>query len=146
MRGRSKYIILIIVSLTALLALIAAGCYHKTPEQRAEGVVKHLVTTLNLDADQAAKLEKMKEEFLAKRPEMVKMREETFNDVKEMMLSQQLDQAKLNARTEKIQAQTSDMIRFISTKIVELHDMLTPEQRNKLVEEMEKHAQRHHHW
>ena len=59
MRGRSKNIILIIVSLAALLALVVAGCYHKTPEQRAEGAVQHLVTTLNLDADQAAKLEKM---------------------------------------------------------------------------------------
>ena len=146
MHGRTKYIILIIVSLAALLAIVVAGCYHKTPEQRAEGVVKHLVATLNLDAAQTAKLEKMKDEFLAKRPDMVKMREETFNDVKEMMMSPQLDQAKLDARTEKIQAKTSDMIRFISTKIAELHDMLTPEQRNKLVEEMEKHAHRHHHW
>ncbi len=146
MHGRSKYIILIIVSLAALLALIVAGCYHKTPEQRAEGVVKHLVATLNLNADQTAKLEKMKDEFLAKRSDMAKMRAETMNDVKEMMLSPQLDQAKLNARTEKIQAQASDLIRFASAKFAELHDMLTPEQRKKLVEELEKHAQRHHHW
>ncbi len=146
MHRRSKYIILIIGSLAAFLALIMAGCYHKTPEQRTEGVVKHLVTTLNLDADQTAKLEKMKDEFLARRSDMVKMREESFNDVKEIMLNPQLDQARLNARTEKIQAQTNDMIRFISTKIAELHDMLTPEQRKKLIEEMEKHSQGHHHW
>lgn len=110
MHGRSRYIVLITVLLTALLALVVTACYHKTPEQRAERVVRHLVTTLNLDAAQTAKLEKMKEEFLAKRPDMVKMREETFNDIKEMMMSAQLDQAKLNARTEKIQAQTSDLI------------------------------------
>ncbi len=77
---------------------------------------------------------------------MVKMREESFNDIKEMMLSSQLDQARLNARVEKIQAHTSDLIRFVFTKFTELHDMLTPEQRTKLVEEMEKHAQRAHRW
>ncbi len=146
MHGRSRYIVLITVLLTALLALVVTACYHKTPEQRAERVVRHLVTTLNLDAAQTAKLEKMKEEFLAKRPDMVKMREETFNDIKEMMMSAQLDQAKLNARTEKIQAQTSDLIRFLSTKFAEFHDMLTPEQRIKLVKEMEKHEQRAHRW
>jgi Spy/CpxP family protein refolding chaperone len=142
---RSKYIILIIV--TALLVLVVSGCwYHKTPEQRAEHAVQHLVTTLKLDATQTAKLEKIKEEFLARRPEMVKTREESFKDVKEMMLSPQLDQARLNARTEKIQANADDMIRFVSAKFTELHDMLTPEQRSKLVEEMEKRAQRAHHW
>ena len=143
--GRSKYGV--IVLLTALLVLIVAGCCrHKTPEQRAERAVQHLVTTLKLDADQTAKLEKMKEEFLARRPEMVKMREETLHDIEEMMRSPQLDQAKLNARTEKMQAHTNDLIRFVSAKFAELHDMLTPEQRIKLAEEMEKHAQRAHRW
>ncbi len=144
---RNRHIILIVVLLTALLALIGAGCYqHRTPEERAERVVQHLVTTLNLDTAQKAKLEKMKEEFLARRPDMVKMREESFNDIKEMMLSPQLDQTRLNARMEKIQSHTGDFIRFLFTKFAELHDMLTPEQRTKLVEEMEKHAQRAHHW
>jgi periplasmic protein CpxP/Spy len=144
---KSKYIILIIVLLTALLSLIVSGCwYHKTPEQKAEHVVQHLVTTLKLDADQTAKLEKIKEEFLARRPDMVKMREESFKDIKQMMLSPQLDQARLSARTEKFQAHADDMIRFVSAKFTELHDMLSPEQRSKLVEEMDKHAQRAHHW
>jgi Spy/CpxP family protein refolding chaperone len=142
---RSRYII--IVLLTALLALVVAGgCYHRTPEQRAERAVQHLVSTLKLDADQTAKLEKMKEEYLAKRPEMMKMREESMQDLKEMMLSPQIDRAKLDARTEKIQSHTSELIRFVSSKFAELHDILTPEQRVKLVEEMEKHAQRAHRW
>jgi Spy/CpxP family protein refolding chaperone len=135
------------VLLTALLALIVSGCWHhRTPEKRAGHIVERLVTTLKLDAAQTAKLEKIKEEFLARRPDMVKMREESFKDVKEMMLSPQLDQARLNARKEKIQAHTDDMIQFVSAKFAELHDLLTPEQRSKLVEEMEKHAQRRHHW
>jgi Spy/CpxP family protein refolding chaperone len=143
---KNKYIILIIV-LTALLALVVSGCcHHRTPEQRAEHVVQHLVKALKLDAAQTAKLEKMKEEFLARRPDMVKMREESLKDFKEIMLSPQIDQARLNARREKIQAHTIDMIQFVSAKFVELHDMLTPEQRSKLVEEMEKHAQRAHRW
>ena len=145
--NRNKYAILVILLLTTLLTLVFTGCcYHRTPEQRAERVVKHLVSTLKLDAAQTAKLEKMKEEFLARRPDMVKTREESLKDITEMMKSPQIDQAKLDARMEKIQAHASDLIRFVSAKFVELHDMLTPEQRSKLVEEMEKHAQRAHRW
>jgi Spy/CpxP family protein refolding chaperone len=143
---RRKYLFPIIALFAVLFALVIAGCYHKTPEQRAESAVQHLVSTLKLDATQTAKLEKMKEEFLAKRPEMLKMRAESMADIKEMMLSSQIDQAKLNARMEKIQAHTGDMIKFLSAKFEEFHDILTPEQRTKLVEEMEKHAERHHRW
>ncbi len=143
MQGK-KHVILT-VTLTALLAFLVTGCCHRTPEQRAEHMVQHLISTLKLDAAQSAQLEKMKEEFLAKRSDMVKMRQETMNDLKEMMMSPQLDQARLKTRTEKIQTHTSDLIQFISAKFAEFHDMLNPEQRSKLVEEMEKHAQRAHH-
>jgi Spy/CpxP family protein refolding chaperone len=143
---KRKYIFPIIGLFAVLSVLVIAGCRHRTPEQRAEHVVEHLVSTLNLNAEQTAKLEKMKEEFLAKRPEIAKMREESMADLKEMMLSPQTDRAKLDARTEKIQAHASDMIKFLSAKFAELHDILTPEQRSKLVAEMEKHAERHHHW
>ncbi len=141
-----KYVLLIIGLFAVLSALVIAGCCHKTPEQRAEHIVKHLVSTLNLDSGQTAKLEKMKEEFLARRPDMAKMREESMADIKEMMLSPQIDQAKLNARMEKIQSHADDMIKFVSAKFAELHDLLTPDQRTKLVAEMEKHAERYHHW
>ncbi len=146
MKGKRQRII-IAGLLAALVALIVSGCCrYKTPEQRAERVVQHLVSTLKLDPDQAAKVEKMKEEFLARRPDMVKEREESFKDIKEMMLSPEIDQARLKARTEKIEAHADDLIRFISAKLAELHDILTPEQRAKLVDEMEKHAQRAHRW
>jgi Spy/CpxP family protein refolding chaperone len=143
--GKSRYI-LFIAGFAVLAALVVAGCRHRTPEKRAEHAVQRLVTTLKLDAPQTAKLEKMKEEFLARRPEMLKMREDSFKDLKEMMLSPQIDQARLKARTQAIQADADEMIGFISSKFAELHDMLTPDQRNKLVEQMEKHAQRVHHW
>ncbi len=141
-----KQIVLMAGLIAVLLTLVTAGCYHRTPEQRADHVVQHLVSTLKLDAAQTAKLEKMKEEFLARRPDMQKLREESFSDIKEMMLSPQLDQARLTARMETVQTHANDMIQFVFSKFSELHDMLTPEQRTLLVAEMEKHAAKHHHW
>ncbi len=128
--NRNKYIVLTLL-MTTLLALVAIACYHRTPEQRAERVVQHLVSTLGLNADQTAKLEKIKEECMARRPDMAKMREESLKDIVEMMKSPQIDEAKLKARTEKIQAHANDVISFISAKFAELHDILTPEQRKQ---------------
>lgn len=145
--NRSKYTILIIVLLTALLALVFTGCcYYRTPEQRAEHVVKHLVETLKLDAAQTEKLEKIKDEFLAKQAAIRITREESIKEAREMMMGPQINQATLNEHIEKRQAQANDLIRFVFTKFTEIHDMLTPDQRNKLAGEMEKYASRAHHW
>lgn len=124
--------------LMALSALVVTGCY-RTPEQRAEYYVQHMAKELKLDDAQKAKLEKIKDEFLARRPEMTRLREETVKEANELMRSAEIDKAKLEALTMKNQTQAGDMIRFISAKFVEIHDMLTPEQRDKLVTMIEKH-------
>ena len=136
----------LMAAMTALLTLVIAGCCHRTPEQRAEHVVNHLVETLKLDAAQTEKLGKIKDEFLVRQAGMKNMREESMKEAREMMMSPQIDQAKLNAHIEKTQAQANDLIRFVFAKFAEIHDMLTSEQRNKLAGEMEKYTSRAHHW
>ncbi len=136
----------LLVVMTALLALVSAGCCHRAPEKRAEHVVKHLVGTLNLDAAQTEKLEKIKDEFLARHAGISNAREESVKEARDIMVSAEIDQAKLNALVEKKQAEANNLIRFVSAKFTEIHDMLTPDQRTKLAAEMEKHASRAHHW
>jgi Spy/CpxP family protein refolding chaperone len=142
LRGKTA----VMVVMAALLALVIAGCCHRTPEQRAEHVVKHLVKTLKLDAVQTEKIEKIKEKFLARRPDMIRTREETVKEANELMRSAEIDKAKLDALAAKRRTQANDMVGFIASKFTEIHDMLTPEQRNKLAGEMEKYANRAHHW
>lgn len=122
----------------ALSALVVAGCY-RTPEQRAEWFVKRMASELKLDDAQKAKLEKIKDEFLAKRPEMKKVHEETVKEANELMRSAEIDKVKLDALIAKSQTHANDMVGFIAAKFTEIHDMLTPEQREKLVAHIEKH-------
>lgn len=135
---KSKFTILAVM--TVLSTLIITGCYKKTPEQRAEHMVKHITATLKLDDAQTAKLEKIKDEFMARRPGTIKVREETMKEANELMKSPQIDQAKLQALIQKNQGLADDFVSFIFTKFTEIHDMLTPEQRDKLVAEIEKYA------
>jgi len=128
----------IIITVAAITVLVLSGCYQ-TPEQRADHMVKHLATELKLDDSQKAQFEKIKAEFLAKRPDMTKMREETVREANDMMRSAEIDKTRLNALVDKNQTQANDMMRFVAAKFMEIHDILTPEQREKLVVMIEKH-------
>jgi len=139
---RKSYIIMIVMA--ALAALVLTGCY-RTPEKRAEYMVKRMASELALNDTQKAKLEKIKDEFLARRPEMAKMREETVKEANELMRSAEIDKARLNALVEKSQNGANDMIRFVTAKFTEIHDMLTPEQREKLTKHIEEHMLHAHH-
>jgi Spy/CpxP family protein refolding chaperone len=128
----------IIVAVITIAVLILSSCY-RTPEQRAEHVVKYLAAELKLDDSQKAQFEKIKDEFLARRPGMIKMREETIKEANELMRSTEIDKTRLTALEEKNQTQMNDIMHFVFAKFTEIHDMLTPQQREKLVAMIESH-------
>jgi Spy/CpxP family protein refolding chaperone len=128
----------IVILMAAITAMILTSCY-RTPEQRAESMVKHLAAELKLDSSQTAKLEKIKDEFLTMRPGMINMRAETVREANDLMRGAEIDKARLNALVDKNQVKMNEMIRFVADKFTEIHDMLTPEQREKLVLMIEKH-------
>ncbi|MFA5073094.1 MAG: Spy/CpxP family protein refolding chaperone [Nitrospirota bacterium] len=136
-----KKLVLLFSLLTAATFLMT-GCYKKTPEQRMDDTVQQLVKKLDLNQDQTAKLEEIKAEFIARRPEMQRLREETMQKGNAMMVSPQIDLIQLNELIEKNQRHADNFIRFIGAKFVEIHDMLTPAQRQKLVAEIEDHIQK----
>jgi Spy/CpxP family protein refolding chaperone len=133
---KSKKFIFIV--LTAVAALVLSGCY-RTPDQRAEYMVKHLAAELKLNDIQTAQFEKIKDEFLARRPDMTNLRKDSVKEANDLMRGAEIDKTRLNALLEKNQAQLNDMLQFVSAKFAEIHDMLTPEQREKLVVMIEKH-------
>ncbi len=136
---------IIVIVMAALAALVLSACYHRTPEQRAEYVVKRMTAELSLNDVQKAQLEKIKDEFLARRAETPKLREDTVKEANELMRSAEIDKNRLNALVEKSQAQANDMISFVTAKFTEIHDMLTPDQREKLVKHIEEHMQKKYH-
>jgi len=139
---RKRYIAAVAVA--ALVLLTVTGCYRHTPEQRAEYMISRIAKELSLNDVQKAKLDKIKDEFLARRGGMATMREDTVKEANELMRSTEIDKARLNALVEKTQAHANDTIRFVTEKFTEIHDMLTPEQREKLVKDIEEFTHGHH--
>lgn len=143
MANKKMYTIILLAGLT-LFAF--TGC-SRTPEQKADHIVEHMVKKLDLNDAQKAQLDKIKGEFLAKRQELITSRGGTFEEANALMRSDTIDQARLNALVDKNKEQATDMVQFVFAKFTEIHDMLTPEQREKLVSKIEKYKGkgRYHH-
>jgi Spy/CpxP family protein refolding chaperone len=96
-----------------------------------------------LNDTQRAQLEKIKDEFLARRPEMAKLREESVKEANQLMMSAEIDKSK-DALAERNMTQLDDFVRLIFAKFTEIHGMLTPEQRVKLISLVEIHMEHRH--
>ncbi len=133
MANKKKYTIILLASLT-LFAF--TGC-SRTPEERADRIVEHMAKKLELNETQKVRLDKIKGEFLVKRQELITSRGSTFEEANALMRSETIDQARLSALVDKNKEQATDMVQFVFAKFNEIHDILTPEQREKLVAKIE---------
>lgn len=133
---KKMHILLLLVAF--VVSVGPTGCYRKSPEQRAEGIVKAITDKLDLNESQKARLDAMRQEFLAKRPAMKKTREETFDRLITMMRASSLDKSSIASLAEQNKAQADDLIGFLFSKYSEFHAMLSPGQREKAAQEMER--------
>lgn len=142
---------LILIVLTILLtAAFMAGCsryqfHSKSPENKAEWIVKKISSELDLDDNQKAKLDKIKSEILAKHQNFGGMKSEIWNEVLSQVKTEKIDEEKLNALLTDKETQFREMHTFMVSKFVEFHAILTPEQRIELAEKMTKFKEKYPH-
>ncbi|WP_208728686.1 Spy/CpxP family protein refolding chaperone [Leptospira selangorensis] len=131
-----------ITKITAILlvlgttALLTQGCHHKwmSHEKRANYIVKKLKSELDLTDTQAATLDKIKEDVLAKRKEL-KMGGHFFpKEAVEELRADKLNPEKWNKLGEEREKKIAALRVFFTKKAVEFHAVLTPEQRGKLAD------------
>ncbi len=117
------------------------GCFRaKNFEERVNRIVKELKKELSLNDEQTNKLESIRLEIIAKQ-KSIKANldiENIKNEVLSMIKSEQIDKEKFKKTIEPLAKSRQEMIDFVITKMIEFHRVLTPEQRNKLAELMEK--------
>jgi Spy/CpxP family protein refolding chaperone len=134
-----------IAAITVLIisGTILAGCgpqrfFCATPEERAAMIVKRIACDLKLTKEQVEKVNKIKDEILLRTKGLRDERETVHKEWMDLVRSDRLDKNRLtdfiNKREEKIRA----LKPFFIDKMVEFHDLLTPEQRVKAAEKMEK--------
>jgi len=140
MRSHKYKKLFAIIALFSLAGMNACRPWkHKSPEERAEWMVKRISKELDLNDTQKQALNRIKDEFVAKhkadRPQM----EAQFAALSDLVRSDTIDQAKLKDLRKKHQAHRESMENFFVEKAIEFHKVLTPEQRVKAADLMQKY-------
>lgn len=121
----------------------ATGCTHPSPEKRAEWVVSAIKRKLDLNDEQKAKLDAVKQAFLDTRKAHEGDRKKHFEEVKQMILSDKLDANKVKALMQERHKAMEQGFDPVFSKVQEFHASLSPEQKKKAVELMDKFSS---HW
>ncbi len=132
-----------IIAGIAAIGIFSGGCARqrfacKSPEKRAEFIVKKLTNNLDLTKEQVEKLNKIKDEILARTKDFKNERKASYNEALALIKSEKLDKSSLTSLIGKREQKWNELKPFLVEKFIEFHGMLTPEQKNKLAEKMEK--------
>jgi Spy/CpxP family protein refolding chaperone len=126
-----------------LAALSLTSCArHWSPEERADWVTKRIAKHLDLDQQQTAKLEAVKQEMLAARAKLSKEHQALLDDAVAQIQAERLDQAKVLQLLERRQELHRQVAPQVVAKIAEFHASLTPEQKAKAVEHLRRFGER----
>ena len=146
-------IIVIAVLVLLVIAKIFSGCHrhshfckvHHSHDKKVKWVMKKIAKELKLNEQQKVELERIKDEIMVKKAEFKVNHDEIKNAVLSQVKSDSIDQAALNGLFGDKELEFKEMRAFLINKCAEFHSILTPEQRLKLADKMEKfHSKKHH--
>jgi len=135
--------IIAVVAVIAVGSVFFAGCRHPGHQRGAEFMMDYMAETLDLTEAQQAMANSYKDEILAlvktKQSEKKKMHDE----LKTQLSSDTIDTVRVKALVAEHRVGMDDVIDLIVDRVAEFHATLSPEQREKLVEKLEKFEKKH---
>lgn len=114
------------------------GYAHRSPERRMAWIAKRL----DLNEQQTAKLQAVHEVMHQAREQFHQERAQLFDEIVAQIQSERLDEAKVLQLLQQRQALMSQVAPQVVAKVAELHASLTPEQKAKAVEHLERFKDR----
>ena len=96
-----------------------------------------------VDESQKTKIHAIRDNVFAELEANRPNREEKMGELKDLFLADKIDQSKVDALRNEHQAKMQKMGDVFEKALVDAHDVLTTEQRAKIVEYAEKHRPRH---
>jgi protein CpxP len=134
-----------IAGLTAVFLIVpfvSAGCGYRTPEKRADYIVKKITKGLDLNEAQQKQLETTKVEFLAKGQEMRTTHQSMKKELKQQLSSDKIDQTALLKIYADNKLKMDEIVFLFTERLAEFHSTLSPEQKTKLIAKLDKFEKR----
>ncbi len=126
-------------------ALIFTGCRSQSPHGKVEFMVDYIAETLDLNDQQRAQLDDIKEEFLTKAGEMHSKKEAMRAELMAELRKEEIDQQRMKALISQKREQMAEMMDLAVVRLAEFHRTLTPDQKEKLVAKLEWFHNKHQH-
>ncbi|MEJ2727307.1 MAG: Spy/CpxP family protein refolding chaperone [Deltaproteobacteria bacterium] len=140
-----KHLTYVFICIFISAALLFSGCRSHSPDGRAEFMVDYIAETLDLNEEQRAQLEEIKEEFLSKAREMHSQKEAMHAELMAELRKETIDQQRLKELISQKREQMAEVMDLAVVRLAEFHKTLSPEQREKLVEKIEWFHEKHQH-
>ena len=138
-----KRLTIILIGFLVSAVLLFSGCRSHSPDHKAEFMVDYISETLDLNDNQRAHLDGIKEEFLAKAKEMHARKEAMHAEFKTELLKEEIDQQRVKALIAQKREHMTEIIDLAVVRLAEFHATLTPEQKEKLVDKLEYFHEKH---
>ena len=143
-----KGLYLAVVSILVSAVWIVLGCRYSLHGDRAEWMTEKIASKLELDEAQKVQLNGFKDELMDKKRQLRISRLTIEGELIAQLRNEKIDQEHLKEVITKEKTKLDEMIPIFVTQLAEFHDALTPEQRTKLIEMVERwdaHKKRHYH-
>jgi Spy/CpxP family protein refolding chaperone len=122
----------------------AGGYKNMHNNELQEFILFKLTRELDLTDTQIESIKEITAQVKVKAEELHGDKEEMHAKIKELIMSNYVSEAEILGLMKSHTAQHEEMKIFIAKKIAEVHALLTPEQRIKLVHLLEKHVKEGH--
>jgi protein CpxP len=146
MKSLIKFAVIMVVAAGVLGAMsgCASNFMHRSPQERAEWLVKNISDELKLNDAQLSKLNAFKDEMLAVRSEYRKKHGDVPKTVDELLSQPTLDQARVLAQIKERTQEVNDQAPRVVSAFAAFYDSLTPVQQKKLHDEVAERMEHHH--
>ena len=156
-KSRKTIITIMVFGLLFLAACSPRHSYHfygpskfRSPDKRLEWLKAEIADRLELNENQKTRLDEITNDLLESGKEMHTIRASIRDTVLTELRKNEIDKENLIQVFSENRAKFDDMISMFADRLVEFHQILRPEQRAKLVAEIEKHQAKyekyHRHW
>ncbi len=146
MHRRFRFFPWFLVGALGSLSLVGCGHHHHRhdPEGHSDYIVKKISRKLDLNDAQKEKLVAVQKALLAARNKHREQKQGQWDSLRSNIPGERLDtdalQTMLNGHADTIKGESPQIL----DKLAEFHASLTAEQKQKLVEHLDKHHKRHH--
>lgn len=123
-----------------IIGIVSVGFTVKAKEFRKHGpfgmIMEMVMKDIDLSDNQKKEMEKIKDEVKAKMDEKKQKHENDMEEFGNIFKQDKIDKEQLNSLAKNREADREEMKNFFIDELVKVHDILTPDQRAKVIEKM----------